>query len=576
MTRADRRSLLLALVLPLAAVACAASPPAKPPPFVPDPVATPEVLERPLAAAPRSTASIPPLPQTRRIAVRLAFDASGLHVRVTANGDAPELARWKMPEDPMTEVAVEDGEGVMKSFERLEGMLDVGAPRTTVAVVYDVKPEAGVDDALRTIIEQNRFRAMGERILALPVAFDGQRIEATVVIDAHAVDVAMSASSFGVGDSRIRHVVKTTGAELRRTAFFAGGGGHAVFDMPEGHDESAWLGWTAFDPRAVSAEIAGFRGVLHDYFKGVDLDPATTLFVADERPRGRFRIMPRAGGILVNVGGKDPYDAPLRLAVGHELAHAWIGGRLWVGDGDAYWFQEGFARWVSREQLARAGLLSPDEYVAEVNRLLGVVVTTPRDKRTMPASVARGALFATILDARIREKSQGARSLDHLLRALVHANEAMRVKLTADEFFAAAAREGGDVVRTDFDDIVTTAKRGALPNDALGGCFEARDVSYDVLEPGFDLAATRADNEKKVRGVDAKGAASKAGLRDGDRLVKAEDPIDPTEVWKLEIERDGRPQSIAFKPAGAAKKGQGFRRKPGLSDDACKKLALRK
>jgi hypothetical protein len=559
-----KRFAAVAVLLAIAPVACAPAPGAKPPaPLEPDPVASPEDLERPIA----KPVTVPPLPQTRRIAVRLAFDRRGLHVRVTANGEPAELARWKMPEDAMTEVSVEDNEGVVKSF---------GAPRSTVAVVYDVRPAASGDATLRTLIEENRFRATGEHILALPMAFDSQRIEATVVIEAHAQDVAMSASSFGVGGARIRHVVRTTGADLRRTAFFAGGGGHAVFDTPEGHDEAAWLGWTAFDPRAVSAEIAGFRGLLHEYFKGVDAEPATTLFVADERPRGRFRVLRRASSILVTVGGKDPYDAPLRLAVGHELAHAWIGDRLWVGDDDAFWFQEGFARWVSREQLARAGLLSPDEYAAEVNRLLGVVVTTPKDRRTVAAQVARGALFATILDARIRDKSQNARSLDHLLRALVHSSEAKRVKLSADDFFASAAREAGDSVRSDFDDVVTSGKRTTLPNDALGGCFEARDVSYDVLDTGFDLAGTRADEAKKVRAVDAKGPAAKAGLRDGDRLVSADDPVDPTEAWKLEIERDGRAQSISFKPAGPAKKGQGFRRKPGLSDDACKKLALRK
>lgn len=565
-----KRALFAVLVL---VTACASASKKAPASLVPDPLASEDTLASPLVPPPPS---IPPLPQTRRVAVRIAFDAKGLHVRVTANGEAPELARWKMPEDVMTDVSVEDGEGVVKSFERFEGMLDVGTPRTTVALVYDVKPIAADDDTLRTIIEQHRFRALGDRILALPLAFDGQRIEATVVIDAHAVDVAMAASSFGVGGARIRHVVKTTGAELRRCAFFAGAGGHAVFDMPEGHDEAAWLGWTAFDPRAVSAEIAGFRGLLHDYFKGIDMEPATTLFVADERPRGRFRIIRRASGVLVTVGGKDPYDAPLRLAVGHELAHAWVGDRLWVGDDDAYWFQEGFARWVSREQLARAGLLSPEEYVAEVNRLLDVVATTPREKRTLAVQVARGALFATILDGRIREKSQGARSLDNLLRALVHSHDTLRVKLSAEEFFAAAAKEGADAVRTDFDDVVASAKRTTLPNDALGGCFEGRDVTYEVLDVGFDLAGTHADKDQKVRGVEPKGAAAKAGMRDGDRLVKADEPFDPTEVWKIEIERDGRPLSLAYKPAGAAKKGQGFRRKPGLSDDACKKLALRK
>lgn len=550
------------------AAACASSPPRRPPPLQPDPIAPEDAL--PLAP-PRT---ITPLPQTRRIAIRLAFDEHGLHVRVTANGVAEELARWKMPEDTMKDLSVEDGEGFVKAFEREAGFLDVGAPRTTIALVYDVKPTASDDETLRTVIEAGRFRAVGERILALPIAFDAQRIEATVVIDAHAVDLPMSASSFGVGAARIRHVVKTTGAELRRTAFIAGGGGHAIFDAPEGHDEAAWLGWTAFDPRAVGAEIAGFRGLVRDYFKDTDPGPATMLFVADERPRGRFRIMRRTGGILVNVGGKDPYDAPLRLAVGHDLAHAWIGDRLWVGANDAFWFQEGFARWVSREQLARAGLLSPDEYAGEVNRLLGVIATSGRDKRTLALQIARGAMFATMLDGRIRERSQGARSLDDLLRALLHSSDAMHVQIAVEDFLLAAVKEGGDVVRADFDDVVVNAKRSSLPRDALGGCFEPRDAIYEGLDAGFDVAGSRA--EKKVRDVDPKGPAAKAGLREGEPLVSTDDPLETTEPMNVEVERDGRATTIAFKPTGGTRKGQAFRRKPGLSDDACKKLALRK
>jgi len=552
--------------------ACA-SPPKKTstlPPLAPDPGIYDEMLELPLTE-PRMIA---PLPQTRRVAVRLAFDDQGLHVRVTANGREEELGRWQMSEDTMANVSVEDGEGVVKSFVRNEGMLDVSAPRTTVAVVYDVKPSAVDDDTRRTIIEAGRFRALGERILALPIAFDPQRVEATVVIDADAKDIPMSASSLGVGGSRIRHVARITGAELRRSAFFAGGGGHAKFDAPEGHDEAAWLGWTAFDPRAVSAEIAGFRGLLHDYFKATEQEPATMLFVADERARGRFRIMRRTGGILVNVGGKDPYDAPLRLAVGHELAHAWIGDRLWVGPNDAYWFQEGFARWVSREQLARAGLLSSDEHAAEVNRLLGVVTTAKNGKRMLSVDVARGALFATVLDARIRERSKGTRSLDDLLRALLHSSDAMRVKLAVEDFLIEAVKEGGDAVRADFDDVVVNGKRTSLPNDAMGGCFEPRDANYEVLEPGFDVVASRA--EKKMRGVDPKGPAAKAGLRDGETVSSVDDPVDGAEPMKVDVEREGKTVTIAFKPSGGTKRGQAFKKKLGLSDDACKKLALRK
>jgi hypothetical protein len=52
-------------------------------------------------------------------------------------------------------------------------------------------------------------------------------------------------------------VFETSGAALRRAAFLGGPGGRAEFDAVEGHDESAWLGYPAFDPRAVSPEVAG-------------------------------------------------------------------------------------------------------------------------------------------------------------------------------------------------------------------------------------------------------------------------------------------------------------------------------
>lgn len=547
-------------------VACAPSEPAHAPP----PVAPPEpsrIVEPP-------PNPIPPLPEPRRIAVRLVWDERGIHLRVAASGPAADLGQWKMPEDTMSEVAVEDGIGVAKPFVRENGVIEVSAPRPQVTVVYDVTPAASDDDVKKTIVEPARLRALGEKILALPIAFDNERVEATIVIDAHAIDPPMTASTFGVGPARIRHVIRTTGAELRRIAFIGGGGGHAVFDTPEGHDEAAWLGYTAFDPRTVAAEVAAFRTFLHDVLRGLGQDSHTILFVADDRPRGRFRVTRRAGGMLVNVGGKDPYDAWLRLAVGHELAHVWIGDRIWVGGDDAYWFQEGFARWTSREELARGGLLSPDDLAAEIDRLLSIVTTTPKDKPTFALAVARGALFATILDGRIREKSHGDKALEDLLRALLQSNESMNVKLTEAAFLDEAAKWGGDVVKTDFDDVVRTGKRITLPADAIGGCFETRDVAYETIDPGFDVAASR--TSARITNLDPKGPAARAGLVDQETLVRSDDPVDPKEKMNVVVTRGGQDVTVAFEPKGPAKKGQAFRRRPHLSDEACKKLALRK
>jgi hypothetical protein len=62
----------------------------------------------------------------------------------------------------------------------------------------------------------------------------------------------------------------------------------------------------------------------------------------------------------------------------------------------------------------------------------------------------------------------------------------------------------------------------------------------------------------------------------GEPLISTEEPLATTEAMKVEVEREGQPFALAFKPTSGNKKGQAFRRKPGLSDEACKKLALRK
>src|SRR5262249_14978381 len=143
--------------------------------------------------------------------------------------------------------------------------------------------QAPNEDARATMVEPVRFRGVGEGILALPIAFDAKPIDVSLDVK---IAETLVATSFGIAKEHVATELKVTGDVLRRGAFLAGPGGRAEFDAPEGHDEAAWLGYTAFDPRAVAAEVAGFRGTLHDYFKGYELEPATLLFTADARPRG--------------------------------------------------------------------------------------------------------------------------------------------------------------------------------------------------------------------------------------------------------------------------------------------------
>ncbi|MBX3186275.1 MAG: hypothetical protein KF819_04635 [Labilithrix sp.] len=547
----------------------------------------------PLAAPKAHEAPPRPAPASRSLSVTLGFGAQGLHVRVLATGAPEDLRAWTLGEDEPDRLEARDAADRPVTFRREGRRLVLESP--AAVVTYDVRPREADEDARTTLIEAARFRAAGEKILAIPDAFDAAVVETTVTLDGRGIDAPVLASTFGVGNDRVSRTVRVAGAELRRVAFLGGGGGRAEFDAPEGHDEAAWIGYTAFDPRAVAAEVAGFRGLLHDYFKGNELEPSTLLLAVDARPRGRFRVLRRASGLLVALSGTDPFDASLRLAVAHELVHAWIGERIWLGDAtpgreaESYWFHEGVARWVAREQLARAGLLSPEEYATEVNRLLGIVTTSRHATRSsaelvregttfgvVPLLVARGALFATIADAHVRGASRGARSFDDVLRALARQAEAKRGPLPEGALREALAAEIGEArARSGFDEVVAKGTTRRLPDDALGGCFEAREIVHQIHDPGFDVAASR--TSKTVIGLDPRSAAAIAGLRPGDALVSIDVPEKKGEA-RLEVERDQKRIVVVYAPSSGSARGQAFSRRAAFrhDDEACRKLALRR
>ncbi|MEA2747655.1 MAG: hypothetical protein QOI41_1798 [Myxococcales bacterium] len=117
-------------------------------------------------------------------------------------------------------------------------------------------------------------------------------------------------------------------------------------------------------------------------------------------------------------------------------------------------------------------------------------------------------------------------------------------------------------------------RRTKLPETALGPCFESRDVSYDVYASGFDVAASRAAHA--IVGLDPKGPAAAAGVRDHDRLVSDDVPERTDQTAKLQLERAGKSVLVTYRPTSGTKRGQGFRRKPALTEEACRKLALRR
>lgn len=579
--------------------------------------AVPKNIATSTTAGDTSPAVKPDLP--RSIGLALRFDDQGLHVVVRASSiHAEELREWRLGDDAPKSgsLKVRDGGGHPLRHEQHESTVTVSSREDTVTFAYDIAtPASGGavhEDPRATILEQGQFRVSGETILALPVAFEKRSFALALDVDGRPKDAPVVGSSFGVGRAFVhRDVPRVTGNELRRSAFIGGAGGHAIFNAPEGHDEIAWIGYSAFDPRPMAAEVATFRTTLRDHFKWGDDGAQSIVISVDTRPKGHFRVQRRTAGLAIALAGTDPFDAALRLSVAHELVHAWIGDRLWVGDtragheAETIWFHEGYARWVAREQLYRVGLLSPVEYAAEVNRLFSIVTTSPHAQRSLreladnpkaggvvPLLVARGALHATLVDARIRATSKGQASLDDVLRALLRDVEEKQRPIAEESWHQAIASAAGGaaVEREDFDAFVSGAgaRRPALPEGALGDCFELQEMAYDIYDPGFDVTASR--DAGKIVGVRADGPAAKAGARDGDVLLKIEEPSSSASsatssgtasaaaigTMKLDIERAAKKSTISYRASAGVKRGPGFKKRATLSEDACRKLALRK
>ena len=549
---------------------------------------------------PTSTAS------PRSLAVRLVLDARGLHVvvRASSSGSDDDLRVWKLGAAAVTALEVRDANGGAVPFEVADRTVTLPRPEASPSIAYDVAPASFREDPAAAIVEEARFRGAGESLFALPKSFESGAFAFALDIDGRAIDAPVVASSLGAGAGSVHSELRRATADaVRRVAILGGGGGHVAFDAPEGHDVAAWIGYAAFDPRPMAAEVAVFRGMLRDHFRSGVADRATLLLAIDERAPRRFRVQRRTGGLFVAASGADPFDAPLRLAVAHELVHSWIGDRLWIGDprpgheAESIWFHEGYARWTAREQLYRSGLLSPEEYSAEVNRLLSIVTTSRHARRPLselvldaragvpgivPLLVARGALHATLVDARIRAGSSTSTtpssgtpaSLNDVLRELLREIEVKPHAISDERWHAALAAQIGPArERADHEEVIVAGTRVSLPPDALGACFEAHEASYDIFDPGFDVTASL--DEKHVRGIRASGPAAKAGLREGEPLAHVVEPATPTSKMKVEIERDGKSVVVEYRASAGARRGQAFRRRAGLSDDACRKLALR-
>lgn len=156
------------------------------------------------------------------------------------------------------------------------------------------------------------------------------------------------------------------------------------------------------------------------------------------------------GFMIQSSNNLDNNEDIMRYIFNHEMMHDWIGGKIAMQNEELnYWFSEGFTDYYAFKNRLRNGDVSMKEWTEMFNtdmikahyqnpqrNIQNYVIKDDfwksRDIEKVP--YRRGAIFALWVDLEIQERSNGAASLDDVMRELLHICDSSGTRFS-DELF---------------------------------------------------------------------------------------------------------------------------------------------
>lgn len=350
-------------------------------------------------------------------------------------------------------------------------------------------------------------------------------------------------------------------AEVASSYFMAGTIGAYAKDSFFG----AWQGHFAFDGTELMDWASRLQSFYGDFF---DQRPASFGVFARTN-----RLNPGSGigltdSFAFTFGDKTPIG-DLESLLAHEMVHAFINSldnsMDAAGGLSMSWFGEGLAVYYQRTLPYRAGLISRQAFLDDLNETAAryytnALIGTPndhiaegfwKDTRVRVLPYDRGSLYFATVDSEIRRASGGLRSLDDLVRRMLaerRAGHPMNLALWRDLLRSELGENG----LTEFEGMLA-GKALSVPSNAFGPCFERVTKQLRRFDLGFDpLVLVSAD--RKVAGLKPESTAAAAGLRNGDRILNRfpQDALQGNQsaTLTLEIERDGQQKTLTYLPRG--------------------------
>ncbi len=446
----------------------------------------------------------------------------------------------------------------MREGERVHELVLTHEPNARIHVRYRVIQDwegapSGGRNTYRPIVQPSYFHLIGEAALVTPDLHNatparlrvggmprGWRFASDLQHPGLALGHVWASITVG-GDYRIRRAAdRTTRVAIR----------------------GAW----SFSDEAFTAQVAQIIGGHRAFWSDRSSPYFVTVTQTVQRNEGQMSVGGTGlGDAFAFFATPNVEDAPLMRTLAHESFHTWIPGRIGgmpaANEAASYWFSEGFTDFYTGRMLVREGLWTPQDFAADLNEMLTAYAQSPvrdapnariaadfwTDQAVQQLPYQRGRWLATIWDARLRARG---RSLDQALLEM-RARATAGDPLKAVDMLPVVLDAMGLDVRADIANHAEAGARILLPEDVFAPCGRVLTREAAVFDPGFDVAAMRANN-RTISGVDRRSPAYAAGLRDGMAFVRQQSGrVGDADQQLVLVVRDGEQErTIAYFPRG--------------------------
>ncbi len=387
---------------------------------------------------------------------------------------------------------------------------------------------------------------------------------------------ARGVCSYGEGDVHL-----TDKASALADAYFAAGPLKSFPADASSDYAMYWFDDPPFDARLVAENIYKFHTFVANFFH--DKGASYRVFVRKNPYNGGGGTTLTRSFMFGYSDDKIPKPADLQGLLAHEIVHNWPA--MQGEHGDTAWYSEGTAEYYSILLSYRAGIYDLAKFQKEINQRASAYYTNPyialtnqqaaekfwSDSRAQRVPYGRGFMYLARVDAEVRAKSGGARSLDDLVQAMLE-RKRDEEKYGVAEWLELVTKEIGPQARIEFE-AMTKGEVQIPEANSFAPCFQPEKSQEKLLDYGFDAKVLEGAN-KVVKGLESDSAAAKAGLRDGDVIVEssrlADSQDDPTVPIKLKIRRGSDEMDISYIPRGNTVPSYRWERVPSVADNACK------